>query len=339
MSSPPRLQFDHFHTYEEIEGVVRGLAAAFLDLCRAGTIGRSREGREIQLLTITDFATGEPDTKPGYLTHGGIHAHEPAPAHGPPHIAERILDEHQPAVDDRAKLHANRLARLRNHGSVVFERTSITESELSFVKNGFGLGYHDGDRITHHVWALAKGEAGPYSVYSIAYETADQLLELLALLSGLSDQVHLIRMQEPPQIQLLDRPLRGIAATRRAEKEQRIEGGSWSRLRILERCAAATQVPLAITFNLILTDLAEGALDRRWTGLSGDYFVSFWRRLANRAQLPELKASVRAFSRPWAGARPASSPALTDDLVGPPELLEDLDRSLPVPRPNFDWPF
>ena len=89
------IQFDHFYTYEEIGAVVRELADAHPALCRAGSIGRTLQGRDIQLLTLTDFDSGEPSERPSYLIHGGIHAHEPASTHGPLYTAHRLLADHE----------------------------------------------------------------------------------------------------------------------------------------------------------------------------------------------------------------------------------------------------
>ena len=70
--SSPVVQFDHFYTYEEIDRLVRSWAEAFPNLCRLGSIGQSPEGREIHLLTLTDFTTGSPEERPAYVIHGGI---------------------------------------------------------------------------------------------------------------------------------------------------------------------------------------------------------------------------------------------------------------------------
>ena len=55
--------------------------------------------------------------------------------------------------------------------------------------------------------------------------------------------------------------------------------------------------------------------------------------------LPTLSASVGAFTRMWLGVRPATGLAVTDDLSGPQELLEELDGVLRLPDPKPDWDF
>ena len=254
-------------------------------------------------------------------------------------------------ASDAALMHANRCARLRVHGSVVFDEPAATEADVCWVKKGFGLGYFEGDRLTHHLYAESESEHGPYSIWWLAYQSGDQLLELLALIAGLADQVHQVRMPEPVHLQLqdlLDWPLRGLSATRHAKHEQRFDAVSWQQLRILDlpRCIEATRAALPVRFNLTLADPVERYLEgaeaagNGWKGIGGQYAVALdgASRIepGHRAGLPELRASVGAFSRLWAGARPASSLALTDDLTGPVALLADLDRAMPPP-PQFDW--
>ena len=52
-----------------------------------------------------------------------------------------------------------------------------------------------------------------------------------------------------------------------------------------------------------------------------------------------LDASVGAFTRLWLGVRPASGLALTDELVGQPELVAALDAAFCLPPPLPDWPY
>jgi len=55
--------------------------------------------------------------------------------------------------------------------------------------------------------------------------------------------------------------------------------------------------------------------------------------------LSTLTASVNAFTRLWLGVRPARGLAVTDELSGPPALLEELDWLLRLPDPKPDWDY
>jgi hypothetical protein len=92
-SAPPAIQHDHYYTYAELTTVVRELAAAYPELCELGSLGKSREGREIWLLTLCDKATGAAETKPAYLAYGNIHASEPTGVQCALHNAAAILAE------------------------------------------------------------------------------------------------------------------------------------------------------------------------------------------------------------------------------------------------------
>ena len=50
-----------------------------------------------------------------------------------------------------------------------------------------------------------------------------------------------------------------------------------------------------------------------------------------------LEASVGAFTRLWLGVTSATALSMTDQLSGPPALLEALDEALQLPAPQTDW--
>ncbi len=94
MKKLPVLPFEHFLTFDEMSDFIRRLAAARPDLVTLAELGRSREGRALPMLTITDSATGHPEDKPAYLIHGNIHASELSGTHAALFSAQRLLDDH-----------------------------------------------------------------------------------------------------------------------------------------------------------------------------------------------------------------------------------------------------
>ncbi|MFN2182991.1 MAG: M14 family zinc carboxypeptidase, partial [Anaerolineae bacterium] len=58
MSQIPELQFERFFAYDELTAYVRALASARPELCQLSSLGSSRQGRDIHLLTITDLSSG-----------------------------------------------------------------------------------------------------------------------------------------------------------------------------------------------------------------------------------------------------------------------------------------
>ncbi|MGV3719605.1 MAG: M14 family metallopeptidase [Actinomycetota bacterium] len=77
--SLPALPFDHYLAYQELTELLQAYAAARPDLVRLETIGKSHEGRDIFLLTVTRFSTGPDDEKPALWVDANIHATEVSP--------------------------------------------------------------------------------------------------------------------------------------------------------------------------------------------------------------------------------------------------------------------
>jgi len=254
------------------------------------------------------------------------------------------------SADDWEAVHASRLAQLRGHGGCTVTSPKETRAEMIADKKAFGLGYFDGEELTHHVWINPeKVEPGPYTVKWMAYRNGDQLLELLALLRSLGDQVHLIELHEPPEIQLQDllrRPLTNRLASKKSEFQNQVQADAYWQLRILDLpgCMARTHLPYGeVRFNLRLDDPIGSLLDDSapWHGITGDYVVTLGSessaRLGTDSSLPTLTASVGAFTRMWMGVRPASGLAVTDSLSGPADLLSSLDHALLLPEPHLGW--
>jgi predicted acetyltransferase len=262
-----------------------------------------------------------------------------------PRIPTRLTE------DDWEKIHESRIRRKRMHGSCTLRPPKITKAEMEWPKNVFALGYlSDNDEITHHLCFSAKSaEHGPYWVKWMAYQTHEQFLELMALIKSLGDQVRLVSLCEPPDIQiqaLLNKPFKRGQITKKSEYEQRMRALAYWQMRILdlEGCMEKTHLSEEISFNLNLIDPIESLLDDApWCGTGGEYIVTLGpnscAEKGSKKGLPRMKASVGAFTRMWLGVRPATGLAVTDDLSGPKELLEKLDTVLCIPQPHPDWDF
>jgi len=86
----PALSFDHFLTYAELTDFVGKLEKACPDLVTLSSLGDSREGRPIHMLTITDSSTGPAEDKPAYLIHANIHACELSGTHAALHTCRQL---------------------------------------------------------------------------------------------------------------------------------------------------------------------------------------------------------------------------------------------------------
>ena len=243
--------------------------------------------------------------------------------------------------------------RKRGHGGVNVLSKHLLKADLTFTENGFGLGYYDGPggTLSHFVWGSSKGEHGPFEINFRAYQSLDQLMELLALLKSLGDQINLIDTLEFGDIQLQDllkQPFRTRRNTENSRYANRSSSLAYWQARILDlyKCLEKTHLDTPpVKFNLELYDPVIESLPEstNWRGIGGDYVVSLGENcsadIGKDTSLPTLKASVNAFTRAWLGVRPASQLAATTDLLAEPDLLAKLDRSFSVPKPHLGWDF
>jgi len=74
----PRVEiaWNRYYDWKGIGDICRRLAAAYPDLVQHGSIGKSVQGRDLHLLTITNFKSGDPDRKPAMYIDGNIHSNE-----------------------------------------------------------------------------------------------------------------------------------------------------------------------------------------------------------------------------------------------------------------------
>lgn len=254
---------------------------------------------------------------------------------------------------DFRQMHESLWHRAKTHGAVSLNAVEFAQAETGMTEEPFGLGYFDGPNgsLSHFIWGTAKGENGPYIITLRAWQTPDQLLELLALIKSLGDQVSQVSMLEIGDIQLQDllkHPMRTRRATRNSQFANESRSLAYWQMRILDLASCMTKTHLntpALRFNLILHDPVQEFLDdgHNWRGISGKYIVQLGEE--SRAEqgedgaLPTLEASVNAFSRMWFGIRPASSLAITDRLAAEPALLQALDRTVRLPRPHLGLDF
>jgi hypothetical protein len=253
---------------------------------------------------------------------------------------------------DWKTVHSCLLNRIRGHGSCNVLQPELTRFEMAYDPKGFGFGYYEGGELTHHIWLSNQGgEHGPLIANWTAFRTYPQFLELLSLLKSVGDQFHLVKMREPPGIQLQDfirQPFKDRRITRYGRYECRARAAAYWQMRILdlEGCIEKTHLPgPGLSFNLELADPIGALLTepRGWRGVGGSYTVRIGERSrieAGRAdRLPTLQAQIGAFTRLWMGAQKASALSLTGALSGPGELIRSLDRVFQIPQPHTDWDF
>jgi len=101
----PAPRFDRFLRYDELTRLLHDYAAARPALVSVASIGKSYEGRDIWVATVTNAATGADTDKPAFWADGNIHAaeltastavlyylHQLVTGHGPDPDITRLLD-------------------------------------------------------------------------------------------------------------------------------------------------------------------------------------------------------------------------------------------------------
>jgi len=88
----PSIRFDRFYRYQELSELLRAFAAESPGLASIESIGRSHEGRDIWLLTVTNRATGEAADKPAFWVDGNIHSTEVAASVAAVYLLKYLLD-------------------------------------------------------------------------------------------------------------------------------------------------------------------------------------------------------------------------------------------------------
>ncbi len=86
----PVISYDRYPNFDELTGWLEAFADEFPDLVRLSSIGRSYEGRELWLLTVTDHRSGEPAEKPALWIDGNIHATEVTATMAIVHLVDQL---------------------------------------------------------------------------------------------------------------------------------------------------------------------------------------------------------------------------------------------------------
>ena len=104
----PAIAFDRYYRFDEMTELLRAYVSEFPNLVDLESIGKSHEGRDIWLVTVTNKTTGKHQDKPAFWCDGNIHASEVSASTSVLHILNKLTTEHGKddtitrAVDTRA---------------------------------------------------------------------------------------------------------------------------------------------------------------------------------------------------------------------------------------------
>jgi murein tripeptide amidase MpaA len=83
--------YDRYYTYDELTDTLRAWAEEHPSLHALESIGKSHEGREIWLATVTNAETGPHDEKPAFLLEANIHSIEVTGCTAALHLLARLV--------------------------------------------------------------------------------------------------------------------------------------------------------------------------------------------------------------------------------------------------------
>ncbi len=96
----PTVHFDRYYRYDELSEILRAFANEYPQLVRLESLGKSYEGRDIWLVSITNFNIGEVDRKPALWVDGNIHASEVSPSSAALYLINKLVTHYDsdPAI-------------------------------------------------------------------------------------------------------------------------------------------------------------------------------------------------------------------------------------------------
>ena len=95
----PDVRFDKYYRYNELTRILKDFAKEYPKLVQLESIGKSYEGRDIWVATITNTATGDAKDKPALWVDGNIHASEISPSSACLYLINKLAREHGETPD------------------------------------------------------------------------------------------------------------------------------------------------------------------------------------------------------------------------------------------------
>src|SRR5579885_2209811 len=92
----PAIEFNRYYRYDELTKLLQAYVKEYPDLVELSSIGKSYEGRDIWLLTVTNKKTGPASDKPAFWSDGNIHASEVSASTAVLYLLKRLMDDPSP---------------------------------------------------------------------------------------------------------------------------------------------------------------------------------------------------------------------------------------------------
>lgn len=163
----PTVAYDRYYRYQDLTALLEAYGTEFPGLVEVTSIGKSHEGRDIWLATVTDLSTGPAIEKPGFWVDGNIHASELSAGTASLKLIEKL-------VTDQREL-------LKTHAFYVVPRLNPDGAEWAMedppriVRSGtrhypydeedpYGIERKDMDGNGRMLWMRIQDDNGPWIV-------------------------------------------------------------------------------------------------------------------------------------------------------------------------------
>jgi len=97
----PNIKFNRFYRYNQLTRLLKDYVKEYPNLLRLESIGKSHEGRDVWLITATNFKSGEAADKPAFWVDGNIHASEVTTSAAALYLIDSLIRRYQ--KDDNVK--------------------------------------------------------------------------------------------------------------------------------------------------------------------------------------------------------------------------------------------
>ena len=91
----PKIRFNKFYKYNELTRLVKAFAKEYPNLIRLESIGKSHEGRDVWLVTATNFKSGSDAEKPAFWVDANIHASEVTTCTAALHLIHSLVTKYK----------------------------------------------------------------------------------------------------------------------------------------------------------------------------------------------------------------------------------------------------
>lgn len=90
----PQIAFDRYYRYNDFTKLIHDFEKEFPDLVEVSSIGKSHEGKDIWLVTVTNSKTGPAEDKPAFWCDGNIHATEVSAGTAILHLLNKLTSQY-----------------------------------------------------------------------------------------------------------------------------------------------------------------------------------------------------------------------------------------------------